>query len=187
VSDSNASYLLPCACGREIVVEPRQAGESVRCRCGRDCAVPTLREVRSLRPAQASAATRAQTDSTWGNPQRFLAAGVVVLLLAGIQAVILYRQLPAQFARLPTPEAEAQRVKKMSTVELKVYFHQVILPGIELPERAGNQSKRSMVYLGMASLSVFGAIGLILAGIGIAGIIRRRRAPVRKPTPATRK
>ena len=31
-----------------------------------------------------------------------------------------------------------------------------------------------MVYLGMAALAGLGAIGLILAGVGVAGIVRRR-------------
>ena len=50
MSDRRTTYLLPCSCGREISIEPQQAGETVRCECGRTCSVPTMREVRSLPP-----------------------------------------------------------------------------------------------------------------------------------------
>ena len=142
VSDRRTTYLLPCSCGRDIPIEPRQAGETVRCECGRTCAVPTMREVQSLRPAPASSTTPAATKPAWGNPQRFLVAGLVVFLLAAIAAVILYIQFPTHFAGLPSPEAERQRVKSMSTLETMRYFHQWILPGIEI-SRAGRDPEQT--------------------------------------------
>ncbi|MGO9114100.1 MAG: hypothetical protein ACLP9L_33205 [Thermoguttaceae bacterium] len=59
----------------------------------------------------------------------------------------------------------------MATIQ---YFHQWILPGIDIREFGGSESKRKMVYLGMATVAVVGAIGLILAGFGIVGVVRRR-------------
>lgn len=41
-------YLLPCSCGHKIAIAPRQAGETLVCRCGKSVEVPTLREIRQL-------------------------------------------------------------------------------------------------------------------------------------------
>jgi hypothetical protein len=94
-------------------------------------------------------------------------------MLSAIAAIILCRQLPAPFAGLLLPQAEEHRVMSMSTLEVRQYFHQWILPGIEIPQRAGVESQRSIAYLGMAALAGVGTIGLILAGVGLAGIVRR--------------
>lgn len=101
-------------------------------------------------------------------------AGLVVFLLAAIAAVILYEQFPAHFAGLPAPEWERQRVKRMSVEDTRRYFQRWILPGIEIYEQSGIQGRRSVVFLGMATLAGLGAIGLMLAGVGVAGIVRRR-------------
>ena len=136
--------------------------------------MPTMREVQALRPAAAAVAIPATTRPAWGNPQRFLVTGLVLVLLAVIAAVILYRQFPSRLGGLRSPEAEQQRVKGLTTLETIWYFRQRILPGIEIPESPEVQRKRSMVYLGLAAVGGMGAIGLVLAGVGIAGIARRR-------------
>ena len=174
MSDRRTTYLLPCSCGRDLCIEPRQAGETVRCECGLACTVPTMREVQNLRPAPLSGELPAAEITAWGNPQRFLVAGLVVCSLAALAAVILYIQFPAHFAGLPSPETVRQHVKGLSTLETRRYFHQWILPGIDISEQAEVQSKRSMVNLGMAAIACLGAIGLILAAVGVAGIARRR-------------
>ena len=67
-----------------------------------------------------------------------------------------------------------QHVKSLSPQETRLYFHRWILPGIDIAEQVGVQSKRSTVYLGMVIVACLGAIGLVLAGVGVAGIVRRR-------------
>ncbi len=174
VSDCKATYLLPCSCGQEILIEPRQAGGTVQCQCGQTCVVPTLREVQRLRPAPDSSKTSTAAEPAWGNPQRFLAAGLVLVALAGIAAVILDTQFPAHFGGLPSPEAERQHVKSLSTLQTMEYLHARLLPGIDYYERAAVQSRRTAVYLGMAALAGLGVIGLLLVAVGIAGIVRGR-------------
>ena len=75
---------------------------------------------------------------------------------------------------MPSPQEEREFVKSLTTVKTFQYFRQGILPGIEIREQPGRESRRKMVYLGMAALAGVGAIGMILAGVGIAGIVRRR-------------
>ncbi len=134
-----------------------------------------MREIQCLHPTQApDETTPLATKPAWGNPQRFLVAGLVVVLLAVIAAIILYHQFPTYFAGLRSPEDERKLVKSLSTLETKLYFEKWILPGIDIPEPAWVQAQRSMVSLGMAAMSGVGAIGLILLGVGVAGIVRRR-------------
>jgi len=133
-----------------------------------------MRDIRSLRPAATASTTPAVSKPAWGNSQRFLVVGLVVFLLAAIAAVILFEQVPAHFSGLPSPDAMRQTIKRMSIEESRWFFHHRILPGIEVYEQPAIQSKRSMVYLGMATLASLGAIGLIVAGVGVAGIVRRR-------------
>ncbi len=133
-----------------------------------------MREVRSLRPANVSDIMPATAKPAWGNPQRFLVAGVTVIVLAAIAAIILDRQSPARFPGLRPPEAQREFVKKLSLLHTVLYFRQVILPGIEISEAPGRENARKMVSLGMAALAGVGAIGLILVGVGISGLVRRR-------------
>jgi hypothetical protein len=177
VTDPRTAYLLPCACGREIVIETQQAGETVQCECGRICPIPTMREIQRLRPAStglSSAAPSAAENRNWGNSQRLLVAGGLVCLLAVIAAVIVYRQLPARMGGLPTPEEMRQRIGQLSPQQTRQFFHEVLLPGIEFREQAEFQSHRTIVYLGLGTAAAFGAIGLILVGSGVMGMVRRR-------------
>jgi hypothetical protein len=133
-----------------------------------------MREVQSLRLAPISRTKPVAAKPAWGNPQRFLVVGLVLVLLAAITAIILDRQFPTRFAGLPSPETERQFVRSLPTVDTIRYFRQGILPGIEIHEHSGRESRRNMVYLGLTALAGVGAIGLILVGVGVAGIVRRR-------------
>ncbi len=132
-----------------------------------------MREVQGLR--QAADATPAAAQTAWGNPQRFLVAGLVVFLLAAIAAIILYRQLPPRLAGLPSPEEGREFVKGLSPLRTIEFFHKRILPGIEIREPPEFQRRRSRAYIGMAVAAVVGTIGLMLMTVGVAGIVRRRR------------
>jgi len=132
-----------------------------------------MREVQLLCPAPASDAAPTVEKTAWGTPERVLALGLVLLLLAAIAAAIFYSQIPKPFAGLSSPEIERQRVERLSTMKTILYFRQVILPGIELHDRPGLEGRRSSAYLGLSVTAVLGAIGLLLAAIGGMGIMRR--------------
>lgn len=74
-----ATYMVSCSCGGQLAVEPGQAGETLRCECGRQVAVPTLRRLRELPradEARGEASDTAATDSAWGVRQ-----GVITVLV----------------------------------------------------------------------------------------------------------
>ena len=70
-----AKHLLTCACGRQIEVEPGQAGGTTACACGATVSVPTLRQLRQLPRAieDGAAAPRG-----WGARQGVVAACVIL-------------------------------------------------------------------------------------------------------------
>ncbi|NDC55026.1 MAG: hypothetical protein EBZ74_12360, partial [Planctomycetia bacterium] len=74
------SFLLPCECAADVVVTAGQAGGIARCpRCGRDLAVPRLRDLGRLR--------RREPDSTAALPWR--PAHAAALLGAVVAALAL--------------------------------------------------------------------------------------------------
>jgi hypothetical protein len=90
-------YALPCSCGKSIDVERSQAGLSVRCACGREVEVPTIRGLAQLEPS--SHPTTTEPERTWGPRQGVVFLGITLLVLAGGYAG--YRELfppPGPFA-----------------------------------------------------------------------------------------
>jgi len=83
-----ARYLLPCSCGREILVETSQAGQVVRCQCGAELEAPTLLHMTALKRAPEPEATTAPRASRWGLRQRLVLIGMAItvpsLLLVGL-------------------------------------------------------------------------------------------------------
>ncbi len=75
-------YYLPCSCGKKIEVDAGQAGLSVRCQCGADLTVPTMRGLKQLEPVEApSEVVAAETQqANWGARQGVVFLGLVVLL-----------------------------------------------------------------------------------------------------------
>jgi hypothetical protein len=78
-----SSYLLSCSCGGRLVVETGQAGETLRCDCGRQVVVPALRQLRALPPADDVAAIDTKAAAAWSTRH----AVVTVLLLAAFASL----------------------------------------------------------------------------------------------------
>lgn len=74
-------YLLPCPCGLEMIVEPRQAGETVRCSCGSSVQAPTLLEIVALEPAPVETQPQPKAPS-WGAWHRVMLVGFIFALAA---------------------------------------------------------------------------------------------------------
>lgn len=74
------AFQLRCECGESHRVVPRQAGETLVCRCGQAIEIPTLRAMRQLPPA---ASVREAPRHSWSRLQGSLfVGGLVVTLLA---------------------------------------------------------------------------------------------------------
>lgn len=67
-----ARHLITCDCGQQLAAETGQAGDLLRCTCGRSISVPAFRQLRALPVASESAD---KTAGTWGARQ-----GTITLL-----------------------------------------------------------------------------------------------------------
>jgi len=72
-----SKFLLSCSCGQQLAVGPGQAGETLRCECGRPLPVPELRQLRQLPVASEAPA---ESAAAWGGRHR----AITVLALAAI-------------------------------------------------------------------------------------------------------
>ncbi len=99
----SSKYLLPCVCGQEIAIEPRQAGQTVACRCGASFEAPTMREICALEPAPDDLRPP-PAGATWGWRQGLRLLGAVVLLSALGWGLWLYLSPPVSRFDVFDPE-----------------------------------------------------------------------------------
>jgi hypothetical protein len=97
------SYLLPCpACSTKLSVVAGQAGQLVRCACGADVEVPTIRGMRELEQVS----DEPTTSSRWTT--RHSVAFFGLLIFAGAFAFSLYLHLRAPVFDPSTYESEVR-------------------------------------------------------------------------------
>ena len=109
----SAQYLLPCRCGQQNVVQPRQAGETILCCCGASLEVPTLLGMADLEPAP-QPSTPLPSTTGWGIKHRLRLLGIVLVLSAVGGGVWLYMHQPASRFDQIDPELIRQNYKKFT-------------------------------------------------------------------------
>jgi hypothetical protein len=78
-------YLLPCACGNQIPVEPTDAGLNVTCSCGATIKVPNTRSIFALPRLTTGMADEAdESAARWGLRYQLFTAGLVCVLCSGL-------------------------------------------------------------------------------------------------------
>jgi hypothetical protein len=107
----NTRYLLPCRCGRKITVETSQAGQQIRCQCGVNQEVPTLRKISALESVEPE--SDSSNATTWGTKQKIvlLAAAVLVIALALMALLVIERPT------LPSPP-DPQTLRPLESLKL---------------------------------------------------------------------
>ncbi len=131
-------YLLPCECGREMVVSRVQAGDTIDCECGAKLCVPTLRGLAELRPAPVSSGAAARKN--WDDRHRvgfLLALGAVTCLLV---AGYLWASFP-EFAAQPT-ETDFVNFVDNATAEDLFVMHNEAMHGLVRTAPAGESILR---------------------------------------------
>ncbi|MEN6405271.1 MAG: hypothetical protein ABFC77_02250 [Thermoguttaceae bacterium] len=160
---SAKKYLLPCACGRHVLVEPRQAGEQILCECGASLVAPTLLDMRTLEPApESKEPTSART--VWGLPQQVRLAGLVVLVIAlGCEGVLYW-------FRPVSPTVDAFYIQEMASrftpAQTWDVWRQTVDQGFDRRTDQGYEEELARSHF---LLTVVGVIFLIGAGLTIAG------------------
>ncbi len=108
------TFMLPCACGNQIQVEPTDAGLMVTCSCGASVKVPNKRSIFALpRLTTGAPDDSAETAARWGLRNQLLTAGLVCLLLGGIAtSYLIYTR--------PTNPAEAMAEFEIGRMPINV-------------------------------------------------------------------
>lgn len=168
-----AYYLLPCSCGKKIEVDAGQSGLNIRCSCGAELTVPTLRGLSQLERASAPPAGRADVapESTWGARQALVFLGLVILLGASLPAALTWYTYP-QPPRLRDDFAELNRedidqATLIQTWELWKELRKDFSDEAEIPLMyAYNESEKNartrLIFMG-----VVGGAGLLMAIVGL--------------------
>jgi hypothetical protein len=157
-----SEYLLPCSCGRKVPVSTRHAGQTVRCACGAELEVPTLRGLRELEPAGAAAAP---ARGTWENRQRiaFLLA-VASLLAIGVAGYLAWRLPP----KIEPPQPI--EIDQNSSIGMVFMAYDDLKRGLDIAPPELNLYERQAVYhRDMLSWGI--RIALVLGGIGAVATV----------------
>lgn len=85
--------LYPCECGRKIPVEPSQAGRTIRCECGKEIELPSLRGIRELEPAPVEKPSQSPRPE-WGLPDQLLLTGIILIGLGTLGCGFLWYSWP---------------------------------------------------------------------------------------------
>lgn len=123
--------LLPCAfCGKEAEVDSTQAGLQIKCACGADLDVPTMRGLKDLRPAavQPTAPSRAK----WEPWNGLLFVSAVIIVIGGI---MLVANVGRPITGPPPSEIKADYAKTNMPPGDTMLDWYMLRGGIEMPEK----------------------------------------------------
>jgi hypothetical protein len=113
----SAKYLLPCPCGRQTVVESRQAGETTTCACGASLQIPTLLHIATLEPAP-DVSPPATYSPTWGLKQSLRFMGITLAILGIIFAASdFFLGRPVSRFDMIDPEQLIESAQKFTPVQ----------------------------------------------------------------------
>jgi hypothetical protein len=100
-------YLVECVCGEKIAVRVGQAGQQVRCGCGREVGIPLLRELRKLPVAQPTAdSSAAKVRGAKPSPASPAAFFAVLLTIVGILACVVVLYARSKIDTTWSPESQ---------------------------------------------------------------------------------
>jgi hypothetical protein len=156
----NPKYLLPCSCGNKTPVDVSQAGTRVRCTCGADLEVPTLRGLKRLAQAVPEAAGKVAVgaESPWGARQRVAFIGALLFVIGVATALGCFYTRPPQII-----EVDVAQYPPLAALDLWLSLK----AGIDLPPNRMEMVKQAR--LEMVRLHDRWTIaGLVLAVFGVA-------------------
>ena len=156
-------YLLPCSCGEKIAVEPRQAGQTIECRCGKTLEVPTLRTMTALEPAVPEPVPAVKTTA-WEIRQGMALIGAAIALTAVILAVVLVCNRPKPPPGDPSAEFIRRQTQALTPLQVWRVWHSLrqVGPDPRRPrENPAMVEERFRYRLWLATV-------LVIAGLGCA-------------------
>jgi hypothetical protein len=168
----SVKYLLPCRCGRQIVVETREAGQTSVCPCGQSLPIPTMLEITRLEPAPIE--TGRPAESTWGWQHRLMLLGVTLFVLAIVGGVLLHRYRPVAPIDAIDPQV-VQRIADSLTPRQTWHYWQLMKQGLDRRVDQRYAEKMSLYNTGQGAVVVLALVGVALIVCGRA-IDKKKRA-----------
>ena len=165
-SDPNMAvkYLLPCSCGKRLLVERSGAGGRIDCDCGAKIDVPTLRDLRNLESIET-----ASTTPGWTRAQGSLFVLAIVLLAGGAFLTFkLIQSIPdSQLTGVPGVAADldsrGDQLNAAETLQLWRFYRDTPDLMAELPEALEANRRRRWMMITVSwicgTLSAVGGLG----------------------------
>ncbi len=168
-------YNLPCPCGDYVVIEPRQAGQTVNCSsCGESLEVPKFREISKLEPAERKTEKKPADKAAWSPVQGGLFVGGIVCVLVGLGIASYFFWESSKYnAERPTldqiyytPESN-ERLEQAGGVEMLAIWDEVTRDGLVRTGKPGWLQAQEI----MQTYQIVGGIGafIALAGASMTG------------------
>ncbi|HEV3338897.1 MAG TPA: hypothetical protein VG125_01025 [Pirellulales bacterium] len=183
-------YLLPCPCGKKTEIDSSQAGLSVRCACGAELAVPTMRGLAALQRVESEPRdVPSEPARDWGAQQGLIFLGSTIVVVAALGAFGFW------WFKMPQPltvdvnykenhRAFIDQVWQQSPEEL-IPIWQDFRDGIEkeqIEKMLDRYDALVAEVLGWEKVCAgVGAVGLVLVAVGL---FTRAGPPARTLTPA---
>lgn len=166
----SAQYLLPCTCGQKIRVSLSQAGGQAACACGKSLAIPTLRGIRQLDIAPATATAGALG---WSKLHGAFFSGGVLIAAIGAAIIAYHLLLYAQIGGLAVDRTDevlrssSEQIDTLTPLQsLEVWSHEMLEEGLGEPQTpywiaAKQKVDEYFAIIKMASVALL--LGSILA------------------------
>jgi len=168
-------FLLPCECGRKLVVSVTQAGEQLHCECGATPVAPNMRGLQALPPAPDSSGVPAPARSV-GRPlgsDAFFAVSLFVLvvtLVALVPLVLVWLQLDTSFTIDTDIGYGNEQIQMMPIDQTWDVWEELQVSGLQVREVPfytrvlQYRNVFSRVIMGLAIVAGLSVIGLAYSG-----------------------
>ncbi len=169
-------YQLPCSCGAIATVSTAQAGDTLRCECGRELVVPTMRGLRELQPAEAPRTSRGTKATTWDDRNRVTFLLIVGAITCLASAIYLWASMPTEIEQ--PSNAEFATAFEDAPVELLMEIHKEAARGTlpqPIPMAMALAKTRQIMSVGIGLVLALGAIAT--ASAAVVHFNRPRRKP----------
>ena len=184
-----SEYLLKCDCGSELIITTRDAGQNLTCDdCQKTVVVPTLREIKNLKPNEDSSRTvdqtRTQKNAEWSAKTGYLFGVLTIVALAafvtgGIQSYRAYQySLTEDFSPQMLEEGDSL-IAGMGPLQLYEAWNTVKALKLLAPETSEYQRAQVNFKKSMNAAIICYIIGsLCIIGLAVIMMMRKPKPQV---------
>jgi hypothetical protein len=165
VQTQRIRYRLACKCGQSVLVDRSQAGLAIRCACGAELEVPTIRGLRQLEQV-----AHREASSRWGNRQALLVIGLALAAIGfggGAYRQFFPPQLPYTQADFERDIEAGKAAIRQAPPEQTFQYWEELRRGIDRREPAFLVQHRVRTAENRRWMWVMYALGV--AGLTVAG------------------